>query len=119
MAEHFRDYLDPEIDRYAAAVLEPERNLAYGGLVRCSSAILTAIGGEHLSSNDDGQRWGFPYGTGHQAVIEIRDERVVPALARYKDVGLFYTYTGDAEPLWVPDTSSTYVPEDVDTGNPV
>lgn len=116
MSEHFRNFADPEIDTYASAILEPEDDLVHRTLVRQSERLLTSIGGTRLEDDAEGQRWAFANEVGHAAVMRIYEpETVIPALFRYRDTGLFYTYVNG---LWTPDTTRTWIAPDVDSGNP-
>ena len=120
MAEHHRDFLRPQIDSFAEPVLEPMSGVKDRVLASAGELAFSRIG-EQIGRTEDGHLWAIPDGGGHRAVIEITDpDRFMRNLIPYKDVGLFYGYTGGAgeDVLWRPDADRTYIPEDVDTGNP-
>ncbi|HVV67135.1 MAG TPA: class I SAM-dependent methyltransferase [Candidatus Saccharimonadales bacterium] len=118
MTEHFRSYLDP-IDTYAEPILHPEHDVLHRGLIKYGNVLMERLlGAELVSDNEDGQTWKFSRG-GQTAAIDIHEpDVVIPALIRYRDLGLFYTYTGEKEPLWEPNTTLTEIPPEVDTGHP-
>lgn len=119
MAEHFRDYLDPAIDTYAERVLHPEDGWLHRGLVKYGPSAIKRLGlGELVAGDENGQTWQFVH-NGQTAAIDIHEpDVVIPALLRYRDLGLFYTYTGEKEPLWEPNTTLTEIPRKVNTGHP-
>jgi cyclopropane fatty-acyl-phospholipid synthase-like methyltransferase len=115
---HFRDFLDPEIDRSVPAVLTPKDSLTHRVLQKGGASALRLMGGELIHSDSEAQHWEFN-NTSNRAVIEILEpDIVIPAIVRYKDVGLFYTRTACDKPLWRPNSKATSVPPEVDTGNP-
>lgn len=119
MAEHFRDFLDPAIDPYATAVLEPTQDVGHRFLVNHGAGILERLGGERVPGPIGSQRWEIADGS-RVAVMDIHEpDVVIPAILRYADVGLFYTYTGKDNPLWTPVPELTTIPAEVDSGHPV
>jgi cyclopropane-fatty-acyl-phospholipid synthase len=120
MAEHFRSYLDP-IDTHAERILHPENDAPHRGLVKHGDILLEHfMGGELVAnaSSADCQVWQFEH-EGKKAAINIYEpDVVIPAMIRDRDLGLFYTYTGEDEPLWSPNTRLTEIPKEVQTGNP-
>jgi cyclopropane fatty-acyl-phospholipid synthase-like methyltransferase len=118
MAEHFRDFLNPDIDPYAERVLRPESDFTHRALLKTGPRILNALGAELVCEEGRVQHWDFNNGP-NRSVMEIeRPDIVIPAMLRYGDVGLFYTRTAEDIPLWAPNVRATSVPADVDTGNP-
>lgn len=117
MAEHFRDYLHPTIDPYAERVLDPPRNFTTRMLARYGEELFRMMGAEH-SHTDASDIWRLHDGEKHQVAIAVHDpDRFFPALFRYRDIGLFYGYTGDDDgQLWSPSPEHTFLPDDIRTG---
>ena len=115
MAEHFRDYLNLEIDTYATKVLNPDRDRTHRLLARYGAKLFATMGAEKATPDT----WDLHDANGNRVSIDVHDpERFFPALLRHRDIGLFYGLTGDESgPLWTPNAERTYIPRDVDSGH--
>lgn len=119
MAEHFRDFCDPQIDPFQD-VLGHGSGPIDRTLARAGGSVLKMLGAERLPGGE-GQRWSFPFGTDNRAVVDMfHPEVVIPAWMRHHDLGIFYTLTGDDKrgPLWLPNTRLTTLADGVETGHP-
>lgn len=116
MAEHIRDFYHEEIDKLAHDMLASKDDPT----VRVASSIgrmmFRAMGAERQPNTDDGEVWRFHNAEGDPAEVEFRDPSAIGAWMLEGSRGLFYSYTGNDEPLWKPVTETTYVADEVRTG---
>ncbi len=111
--EYVRDFNNPAIDREGLDMQADADSAGTRAAAAVGRKLFEGIGAERLANSDDGERWQFD-----DAVVEFREPAAIAAWVRSGSRGMMYSYTTPGGPWWRPDTTSTRIPGEIDTGHP-